>query len=410
MKDINMKDIVYVGLGYIGLPSAVVAANSGFNVLGVDVDLNIVSSVNDGKTHISEPFLEKALQESVNSGFLRAAVYPDYADVFVVVVPTPFDSEMMSDTSLLEAATKAVIPFLKEGDLFIIESTCPVGTTEKIAELIFSERPELEKELSIAYCPERVLPGNILFELVHNDRVIGGLTPIASAHAKQFYLKFVTGEIHLSNARTAELCKLAENSFRDVGIAFANELSIISHDAGIDIWELINLANRHPRVNILSPGCGVGGHCIAVDPWFLISTNKKQSELIKTARVRNDAKSDWCIQQAKIAIDEFDQVSLGRPLRVACMGLAFKPDVDDLRQSPALKIGTTIAKIEGIDALMVEPNIECIPDFNLTESKQAYELADIVIWLVGHSHFKAINKDPSKVEIDFCGIRVKDCQ
>ncbi len=405
-----MKDIVYVGLGYIGLPSAVVAANSGFNVLGVDVDLNIVSSVNDGKTHISEPDLNEALQESLDSGRLRASVCPDLADVFVVVVPTPFDSEMMPDISLVKAATKAVIPFLKEGDLFIIESTCPVGTTEKIAELIFSERPELEKELSIAYCPERVLPGNILFELIHNDRVIGGLTPKASAHAKQFYLEFVTGEIYLANARTAELCKLAENSFRDVGIAFANELSIISHDAGIDIWELINLANRHPRVNILNPGCGVGGHCIAVDPWFLISTNREQAQLIKTARIRNDVKSDWCIQQAKIAIDEFDQVSLGRPLRVACMGLAFKPDVDDLRQSPALKIGTAIAKIEGIDTLMVEPNVESIPDFILTESNEAYELADIVIWLVDHSDFRALKKDPSKAEIDFCGMRAGDCQ
>lgn len=395
---------VFMGLGYIGLPTAAVVASNGIDVLGVDTNPAVVDTINEGKIHIIEPNLSTVVQEVVASGKLRASTIPEQADAFFIVVPTPFKQNHRADISFVEAATKSVIPFLKEGSLFVIESTSPVKTTEKIARLIFKLRPELKDKIFIAYCPERVLPGNVLHELVNNDRVIGGINRESTIKAMQFYQLFTKGALHPTNDRTAEMCKLTENSSRDAQIAFANELSMICDKVDVDVWELINLANKHPRVNILKPGCGVGGHCIAVDPWFIVSDFPEQAMLIKRVRETNDYKSDWCANKIIESCKQFEQFHQREPV-IACMGLAFKPNIDDLRESPAKYIVSRVISEARAEVLVVEPNIETHVSFNLCPMKTAYENADIIIWLVKHDAFLNFKIDFSKIELDFCGIR-----
>lgn len=393
-----------MGLGYIGLPTATVAASKGLDIVGVDINEKVVNTINQGKIHIIEPGLQYLVQEVVSAGNLRASLKPEEADVFLIVVPTPFKGgNHEPDITYVKAATLAVIPFLKKGDLFIIESTSPVGTTEKMAHLIFSERADLVDSIYIAYCPERVLPGNVLYELEHNDRVIGGINEASTEKAIEFYSQFVKGNLHRTNSRTAEMCKLTENSSRDVQIAFANELSLICDKAGINVWELIELANKHPRVNILQPGCGVGGHCIAVDPYFITSDFPVESQLIAKSREINNYKSFWCAEKIKNAILEFELKMHRKPV-VAIMGLAFKPNIDDLRESPAKYIAQKVMQIELDGILIVEPNIKEHPVFKLTDYQIAYQQADIVAFLVAHKEFKSLEWDDSKVILDFCGI------
>lgn len=394
----------FMGLGYIGLPTAIIAAKNGVDVIGVDINPSVVEQTNAGHLHIIEPGMEEMLQEVVKAGKLKATTSPEVADAYFMVVPTPFKGNHEPDISYVEAATRAVIPLLKEGDLYVIESTSPVGTTEKMAELIYSERPELKDKLNIAYCPERVLPGNVIYELVNNDRVIGGLDTESTKKAQEFYARFVKGNLHPTNARTAEMCKLTENSSRDVQIAFANELSLICDKAGINVWELINLANKHPRVNILQPGCGVGGHCIAVDPYFITADFPEESKLISAAREINNYKAFWSAEKVKNAMLEFELVHHRKPT-VAMMGLAFKPDIDDLRESPAKQIVSKVMQsCNNADILVVEPNVKSHNVFKLTDYKEAYDKADIVVFLTGHTPFKSLPFDENKVILDFCGI------
>lgn len=393
----------FMGLGYIGLPTAIIAAKNGIDVLGVDVNPKVVEMTNHGLMHIIEPGMDEMLSEVVQSGQLRAATRPEVSDAYFMVVPTPFKGNKEPDVSYVESATRMVLPLLKDGDLYVIESTSPVGTTEQMAQIIFSERPELEGKIYIAYCPERVLPGNVIFELVHNDRVIGGLTPEATDKAIEFYSQFVQGTLHRTNSRTAEMCKLTENSSRDVQIAFANELSMICDKAGINVWELINLANKHPRVNILQPGCGVGGHCIAVDPYFITSTYPEEAKIIAQARSINNYKALWCAEKVKNAILKFEVDNKRKPV-VAMMGLAFKPNIDDLRESPSRQIASQVVKEADAKVLVVEPNISEHPDFELTPYEKAYSEADIVVMLTAHNEFKTLPYDNNKVILDFCGI------
>lgn len=396
----------FIGLGYIGLPTAIIAARHGINVRGVDINKAVVDATNAGHLHIIEPGMEQLLQEVIASGAFHASTVPAEADAFFIVVPTPFKGDHQPDISYVEAATESVIPYLKEGNLFVIESTSPVGTTEKMAELIFKRRPELKGKINIAYCPERVLPGNVIYELVHNDRVIGGIDPESIEAAKGFYSRFVTGELHSTNARTAEMCKLTENSSRDVQIAFANELSLICDRAGINVWELIRLANRHPRVNILRPGCGVGGHCIAVDPYFITAAYPEEARIIAAAREINNHKAEWSAEKIINTILRF-RIDNGRRPRVALMGLAFKPDIDDLRESPAAEIASEVVKRCADDAvfMIVEPNIASHPVFDLTDYAEAFDTADIVVLLTGHSKFRSLPVgDKDKTILDFCGL------
>lgn len=394
----------FVGLGYIGLPTAIVAADNGIDVIGVDVNPHVVETINKGKIHIIEPGLKELAKKVVSKGWLKAQTEPEESDVFLIVVPTPFTGDHEPDISYVEAATRNVIPFLTEGNLYIIESTSPVGTTEKMAELIFSERPELKGKIYIAYCPERVLPGNIIHELVNNDRVIGGLNPESTEKAVEFYARFVKGESHKTNTRTAEMCKLTENSSRDVQIAFANELSIICDKAGINVWELIELANKHPRVNILQPGSGVGGHCIAVDPYFITADFPMESQIIGKAREINNYKAFWCSEKTQQSIKEFE-ISNDREPVVALMGLAFKPNIDDLRESPAKYIATRVMQAyNNADFLIVEPNIEDHKVFKLTSYQEAYDKADIVVFLVAHNQFKTLPWKEEKIILDFAGV------
>lgn len=395
---------VFMGLGYIGLPTAAFAASKGIQIVGVDVNPEVVNIINKGEIHIVEPALDKLVKKVVENGYLRASLKPEEADSFFIVVPTPFKQNHRADISYVESATRMVIPFLKEGNLFVIESTSPVMTTEKMAEVIFKERPELIDKIYIAYCPERVLPGNVLYELEHNDRVIGGLNPESSEMAIEFYSKFVKGDLHKTNARTAEMCKLTENSSRDSQIAFANELSMICDKADINVWDLIDLANKHPRVNILQPGCGVGGHCIAVDPWFIVSDFPEQAQIIKRARETNDYKSDWCANRVIEVCQNFTFKTDREPI-VACMGLSFKPDIDDLRESPAKYITSRIISEARAEILVVEPNVKSHKSFNLTDYREAYEKADIVVWLVKHKEFLPMIPVECKIELDFCGVR-----
>ena len=323
-------EVVTIGLGYIGLPTSALIANNNICVHGVDTNQHAVDTINAGKIHIIEPSLDIAVAKAVKEGYLKADTKPVEANTYLIVVPTPFKGNHKPDISFVEAATKGILHLLKAGDLYIIESTSPIGTTEKMMNYIYSERPELTNKLHIAYCPERVLPGNVMYELVHNDRVIGGINEAATEKAMAFYSQFVKGELHKTNARTAEMCKLVENSSRDVQIAFANELSLICDKAEINVWELIHLANKHPRVNILQPGCGVGGHCIAVDPYFIVSDYPMESKIIGKAREINNYKSFWCAEKIQNEKLKFE-LQLGRKPIIAIMGLAFKPNIDDLR-------------------------------------------------------------------------------
>lgn len=392
-----------MGLGYIGLPTAAVAASKGIDVIGVDVNPEVVETINQGKIHIIEPDLDKVVKDVVEKKKLKAQLKPEEADAFFIVVPTPFKQNHRADISYVESATKSVIPYLKKGNLFVIESTSPVMTTEKMADLIFKTRPDLRDKIYIAYCPERVLPGNVLFELENNDRVIGGINPESTNKAIEFYSIFVKGKLHKTNARTAEMCKLTENSSRDVQIAFANELSMICDKAGINVWELIKLANKHPRVNILNPGCGVGGHCIAVDPWFIVSDFPEQSQIIKRARETNDYKADWCANKVIQECEKFEATYNRIPI-VACLGLAFKPDIDDLRESPAKYITSRIISEARAEVLVVEPNIHSHKTFVLTNLNEALLISDIIIYLVRHKEFILANINNRKIIFDFCGI------
>lgn len=395
----------FMGLGYIGLPTAIISSQHGINVCGVDINPKVVEKTNRGELHIVEPGLQDLLKKAVDSKSLVASTTPFESDVYLIVVPTPFKAKHEPDISYVESATKTVIPFLKEGDLFIIESTSPVGTTEKMAELIFAERPELKGNIHIAYCPERVLPGNVIFELVNNDRVIGGINDASADAAAEFYGKFVSGQLHKTNCRTAEMCKLVENSSRDVQIAFANELSMICEKAGINVWELISLANKHPRVNILQPGCGVGGHCIAVDPYFISSAFPAEAKIIAQARSINNYKSEWCVEKAKNAILSFELKNSKKP-QVALMGLAFKPNIDDLRESPAMKIAKhLVAEMPDVKFNIVEPNISSHPDFDIVDFQTAFEQSDIVVYLTAHKQFFMLPQEANdKLILDFCGV------
>lgn len=394
----------FMGLGYIGLPTAIIAAKHGVEVVGVDVNQKVVDKTNSGNLHIVEEGLEDLLREVIAAGNFKAYTRPQESDAYFIVVPTPFKGDHEPDISFVEAATKMVLPLLKKGDLFVIESTSPIGTTEKMADLIFTQRPELKGNIYMAYCPERVLPGNIIYELVNNDRVIGGIDIPSTEKAKEFYSHFVKGELHTTNSRTAEMCKLTENASRDVQIAFANELSLICDKAGINVWELIELANKHPRVNILQPGCGVGGHCIAVDPYFISSAYPSESRIISEARNINNYKAEWCAEKVRRVMLEFELENHRSPV-VAMMGLAFKPNIDDLRESPAKSIASRVLQsCNNGNVMVVEPNIEEHNVFKLTNYKTAYESADIVVFLVNHREFAELNYRSDIKVLDFCGV------
>lgn len=403
----NQAEVVIFGLGYIGLPTATIIASNELNVLGVDVDQNVVDIVNRGEVHIIEPELERAVFSAVKNGNLKASTNAAIAKNFLIAVPTPFKENNNPDISFVEAATKAIIPLLKQGDLYILESTSPVGTTEKMMDLIFNKRPDLIDKIYIAYCPERVMPGDVMNELIQNDRVIGGINEDSTNKAIAFYRKFVKGKLHSTNAKTAEMCKLVENSSRDTQIAFANELSIICDKAGINVWELIELANKHPRVNILNPGCGVGGHCIAVDPYFIVSEYPVESKIIGMAREVNTYKSFWCaelIQNSKLNFE----LKHGRKPKTAIMGLAFKPNIDDLRESPAKFIAQKVMQNSNNEIhFIVEPNIKNHNIFKLTDYEIAVKEADIIVFLVAHDEFKKFVNIEDKIVLDFCGINRK---
>ncbi len=394
--------VVMVGLGYIGLPTAALIASKKIKVSGIDVKPEVIETINQGRIHIVEPDLEELVNKVVKQGYLQAAMAVTPADTFIITVPTPVRDGNKPDISYVKAATKSIIPHLQKGNLFIIESTSPVGTTEKMRDLIYQERPDLKDNLYIAYCPERVLPGNIIYELEHNDRAIGGIDEASTKKAISFYKQFVQGNLYPTNARTAEMVKLVENSSRDVQIAFANELSIISDKAGIDVWELIELANKHPRVNILRPGTGVGGHCIAVDPWFIVSEFGKEARLIRTAREINNYKTEWVIEKIKNTALQFELKNGKKPL-IAAMGLAFKPDIDDLRESPSLYVARSL-QMQGFDVVAVEPNIDSSEEFKLLPAKEAVQQADIIAFLVGHKDFKELQIPQNKQVLDFVNV------
>ncbi len=394
----TQKHICVIGLGYIGLPTAALLANRGYEVHGVDVVQSTVDIINRGEIHIVEPELDTFVQAAVNSGKLKADLKPVEADVFIIAVPTPFHEGYVPNIDYVVSATKAIAPYVKAGDIVILESTSPVGTTDRVEEVLKEEGVDTSK-LYVAHCPERVLPGHIMRELVENDRIVGGTTPEATKVTAEFYKTFVSGEVLETEAKTAEMAKLTENSFRDTNIAFANELSILCDKFGIDVWELIKLANRHPRVNILQPGAGVGGHCIAVDPWFIVHAGGEDAKMIRTAREVNTYKTEWAIEKIKNAALAFENEN-GRKAKVACMGLAFKPDIDDLRESPALYITRRLIA-DGLEVLAVEPNISGHSEFDVVDYNQAIEQADVVAFLVAHKEFKNLDV---KTELDFCGV------
>ncbi|MCH2193785.1 UDP-N-acetyl-D-mannosamine dehydrogenase [Kordia sp.] len=396
----NKPSVVMVGLGYIGLPTAALIASKEIKVTGVDIHQHVVDTINKGEIHIVEPDLDGLVHHVVKEGYLTASTSPVEADVYLIAVPTPFKGDYEPDISYVESATRALLPTLKEGALVIIESTSPVGTTEKMQAVIEAERPELAGKIYMAYCPERVLPGNVIYELEHNDRAIGGINTESTEKAVEFYRHFVKGTLHKTNSKTAEMCKLVENSSRDVQIAFANELSMICDEAGINVWELINLANKHPRVNILQPGTGVGGHCIAVDPWFIVSEFPEQAKIIRSAREINNYKTEWAIEKVKSTALQF-KIDNGRDAKIACMGLAFKPNIDDLRESPALQVVDTLVN-DGFNVLAVEPNIKSHNKYEIYDREDAVEQADIIVYLVAHREFA--NSERVKITLDFCGI------
>jgi UDP-N-acetyl-D-mannosaminuronic acid dehydrogenase len=414
----NFKTISIIGLGYIGLPTAAVFASRKIKVIGVDVNQHTVDTINRGQIHIVEPDLDMVVHAAVTEGYLRATTQPEAADVFLVAVPTPFKGDHEPDLAYIEAASKSIAPVLKRGDLVILESTSPVGTTEQMAAWLAESRPDLtfpqshgeDSDIRVAHCPERVLPGQVLRELVQNDRVIGGMTPKCSAAATALYKIVVQGECIITSSRTAEMCKLTENSFRDVNIAFANELSIICDKLGINVWELIPLANHHPRVNILKPGPGVGGHCIAVDPWFITASCPNESRLIRMARHVNDGKPEWVIQKVDVEVAKFLSQNPEKTISdivICCYGLSFKADIEDLRESPALSIAKRIIKIYQARIILVEPNISDLPDTlgsgTLIEFCTARTEADIHVLLVDHKEFKG-NKPRGGYVIDTRGI------
>jgi len=403
-----MKNVCVVGLGYIGLPTAMLIANSGFKVYGMDPVERVVETVNRGEIHIVEPGLAAYVKKAVSSGNLHADVKPHKADVFILAVPTPFKGDKKPDLSFVESATREIAPYVKEGNLIILESTSPVGTTEKVRDWLYDERMDLiEKSVYFAHCPERVLPGKIVEELPHNDRIIGGIDAESTKKTVEFYGHFVTGALLPTDARTAEMAKLTENSFRDVNIAFANELSIICDKLGIDVWELIRLANRHPRVNILQPGPGVGGHCIAVDPWFIVDSAPRDARLIRVAREVNDSKPHVVMEKV------YEAVRMTENPKVACLGLAFKPDIDDLRESPSLRIAERLVAGMLDELLVVEPNIHTLPacladkkNVHLVSVEEAMRDANIILLLVDHKEFKAVDRSllNGKTVIDTRGI------
>ncbi|ERL03713.1 UDP-N-acetyl-D-mannosamine dehydrogenase [Mitsuokella sp. oral taxon 131] len=403
-----MKNVSVIGMGYIGLPTATLIANHGFKVFGMDKVERVVATINRGEIHIVEPGLAAYVKKAVTSGNLHADTKPHEADVFILAVPTPFKGDKEPDLSYVEAATREVAPYVKEGNLIVLESTSPVGTTEKVQNWLLEERADLVgKKLYFAHCPERVLPGKIVEELPHNDRIIGGVDKESTDKTIAFYGHFVTGALLATDARTAELSKLTENSFRDVNIAFANELSVICEKLGVDVWELIRLANRHPRVNILQPGPGVGGHCIAVDPWFIVDSAPKEARLIRVAREVNDSKPHIVLEKVYAAARKMDAP------KIACLGLAFKPDIDDLRESPSLKIAEILADSNPGELLAVEPNIHELPaglankmGVKLVSLDEAMQQANIVLLLVDHKEFKQMDRKllEGKTVIDTRGI------
>lgn len=405
--DNKFNTVSMIGLGYIGLPTAAVIASRGVHVIGVDVNSQAVEIINSGRIHIVEPELDALVHEVVRQGKLRATTHAEPADAFLIAVPTPFKDGYKPDLRYVESAARSVASVLKKGDLVILESTSPVGTTEQMANWMAEVRPDLTfpqqvgelADINVAYCPERVLPGKVIQELVENDRVIGGMSETCGKRAQALYQVFVRGDCLITNAPTAEMCKLTENSFRDVNIAFANELSLICDELKINVWDLIRLANRHPRVNILQPGPGVGGHCIAVDPWFIVDSAPKSARIIRTAREVNDSKPEFVIDKVLEAASHFSN-----PV-IACLGLAFKPDIDDLRESPALEITKKIAEKNLGRILAVEPNIEELPEkllgkVELVNLEQALAMADLIVVLVDHRQFLSIDwKNNIKVRV-----------
>lgn len=411
MNKSRFKKVCMIGLGYIGLPTAAVFASRKVNVIGVDINQHAVDTINQGKIHIVEPELDILVHATVRDGYLKAQTTPEVADAFIMAVPTPFKGkDHEPNLDYIESAARTLAKVLKKGDLVVLESTSPVGATEKMAEWLAQERPDLtfpqqngeESDIRIAHCPERVLPGHVIRELVENDRIIGGMTAKCTKDATELYKIFVEGECIATNARTAEMAKLTENASRDVQIAFANELSILCDKMCIDVWELISLANRHPRVNILQPGCGVGGHCIAVDPWFIVYAYPEDARLINTARLVNDGKPHFVISKVKNAVKDM------KTPKIACLGLTFKPDIDDLRESPALEITKMLSDVEGYEILAVEPNVKELPkvlenrkNVKLTTLEDAKKEADVLVVLVKHKEF--IGLSSSKV-LDFVNI------
>ncbi len=398
--------VVMMGLGYIGLPTAALIASKKIQVQGVDINAKVVETINKGEIHIIEPDLEGLVQFTVDKGYLRASMTPTEADVFLIAVPTPFKNKYEPDISYVRTAVANLLPFLKQGDLLIIESTSPVGTTEKMYEFILKEKPEIADKIFMAYCPERVLPGKVIFELESNDRVIGGINEESTQKAIAFYSLFVKGTLHASNARTAEMCKLVENSYRDVNIAFANELSMICDVANINVWQLIELANRHPRVKILQPGPGVGGHCIAVDPWFIVYDFPKEAKIIKAGREINNFKTEWVIEKIKNEALQFELDNKRKP-NIACLGLAFKPDIDDMRESPSLEIAEKLFS-DSLSISFVEPNIDEFEGHTLVHFEDAIDTCDILVFLVAHKQFKSIPplRLQNKKILDFCGLTI----
>lgn len=402
----NKKTVCVVGLGYIGLPTAALLASNGYNVVGVDLNQHAVQTINKGEIHIVEPDLDAFVRSAVTAGRLKAFTVPQRGDVYIICVPTPFhEGEGIPQPNIdyVLAATRGIAPYVKPGDLVILESTSPVSTTQEMQAVLKAEGVDVSS-IHMAYCPERVLPGKIMTELVENDRVVGGLTPEATAAVAAFYRTFVHGAVLETDAKTAEMCKLTENSFRDVNIAFANELSLICAKEGINVWNLIALANRHPRVNILQPGAGVGGHCIAVDPWFIVARDPQNAQIIRTAREVNNHKTVWAIDQIKLAVADAS-ARTGRKPKVACLGLAFKPDIDDLRESPAVHIADALLA-QQYDVIAVEPNIASHDTFTLCTLDEALAQADVFVILVKHRGFlEAASRSRLQQAgaIDFCG-------
>ncbi len=402
------KRVCVVGLGYIGLPTAALLASTGFNVIGVDLNAHAVETINQGRIHIVEPDLDAYVRSAVAAGKLKAYAQPQAADIYMICVPTPFhagEGIPQPNIDYVLAATGSIAGLVKPGDLVILESTSPVGTTHKMAEVLSQAGVDIS-QVHVAYCPERVLPGKIMTELVENDRVVGGLTAEATKAVSAFYKTFVRGAVLETDAATAEMCKLTENSYRDVNIAFANELSLLCAKSGINVWQLIKLANRHPRVNILQPGTGVGGHCIAVDPWFIVASDPDNARIIRTAREVNNYKTEWVIDQIKIAVADAS-ARTGRKPKVACLGLAFKPDIDDLRESPAVHVASAL-QAQSYNVVAVEPNIQSHDKFALVTLEDALQAADVVAVLVKHRQFvqlAAAVEISGAAVLDFCGVR-----